>query len=106
MDENEEHAFNDNVDQPKGQALAVVDTDRGGKTIVVNGREHRFAGGEIGRAELASLAFPGTGPSVGSSLTVAYDHGPLEAPAGLIVPGRTTKVLDGQTFSVSQTDKS
>lgn len=90
---------------PSGRAVVLSDGPTG-RTIVVNGREHRFEGEEIGRDELARLAFPGVGPSTGGSLTVAYDHGPAEAPSGLIVPGRTTRVLEGQTFSVSQTDKS
>lgn len=76
------------------------------KKIVVNGREHAFAGDEIGRGELARLAFPALGAGEESALTVAYDHGPHEGRHGLLGSGRTTRVLDGQTFSVSLCDKS
>ena len=93
------------ADAASGKAIALAGAPTE-KAIVINGREHRFAGQEIGRDELARLAFPGMGASPGSALTVAYDHGPAEAPSGLVIPGRTTRVLDGQTFSVSQTDKS
>ena len=76
------------------------------KIIIVNGREHRFVGEEIDRNALARLAFPGMGTGGQSALTVAYDRGAAEAPSGLLTAGRTTRVLDGQTFSVSLTDKS
>ncbi len=76
------------------------------KTILVNGREHRFAGEEIGRNELARLAFPAIETAGRGALTVAYDRGPLEAPSGILSVDRKTRVLEGQTFSVSRTDKS
>lgn len=77
------------------------------KKIVVNGREHRVRGDEIGRDELFALAFPGMGAAAaGSALTVAYDNGPADSPAGLVLADRATRVFDGQTFSVSQTVKS
>ncbi len=76
------------------------------KTIVVNGREHRFAGEEIGRTDLARLAFPAMETAGRGALTVAYDRGPMDAPSGILSSERKTRVLDGQTFSVSRTDKS
>lgn len=76
------------------------------KTIVVNGRDHRFAGDEIGRYDLSRIAFPTIGTAGRGALTVAYDRGPLEAPSGILSADRKTRVLDGQTFSVSRTDKS
>lgn len=88
-----------------GRSLTRIDQHQT-KTIVVNGRELPFAGEEIGRNELARLAFPNIGTGGQSSLTVAYDHGAAEAPSGLLTAGRTTRVLEGQTFSVSLTDKS
>lgn len=93
-------------EQDTACAVTVASTKSVEKTIVVNGREHRFAGSDIGRAELVRLAFPAMVGPVGSALTVAYDNGPANAPAGLLTAGRTTRVLDGQSFSVSLTDKS
>ena len=87
-----------------GRSLVVKEET---KKIVVNGREHRVRGDEIGRDELFALAFPGMGTvAAGSALTVAYDNGPADSPAGLVLAGRATRVFDGQTFSVSQTVKS
>jgi len=95
------------ADTAPGRALTVADTNaRDYKTIVVNGREHPFVGDEIGRGELARLAFPTVTLAGQSALTVAYDHGPEGASHGLLGSGRTTRVLDGQTFSVSLCDKS
>lgn len=98
-------AEHDDRPQP-GRALTTRDEGATMKTIVVNGREHRFPGEEIGRGELALLAFPHVGAVGPSALTIAYDHGPSEAPCGLLAAGRQTRILDGQTFSVSLTDKS
>lgn len=89
-----------------GRSLVVDNTGPATRTIVVNGRQHRFTGDEIGRNELARLAFPGIDTGTRGALTVAYDRGAVEAPSGLLAAGRTTRVLDGQTFSVSLTDKS
>jgi hypothetical protein len=94
-------------DAAPGRALTVTETkaaDR--KTIIVNGREHAYDGDEIGRGELARLAFPTIGVAGDSALTVAYDNGPEGARHGLLGSGRTTRVLDGQAFSVSLCDKS
>lgn len=97
----------DSTDTAPGRSLAIADTNGGDrKTIVVNGREHPFVGHEIGRGELARLAFPALGAAGDSALTVAYDNGPEGARHGLLASGRTTRVLDGQTFSVSVCDKS
>jgi len=89
-----------------GRSLVIDSSAPTTRTIVVNGRQHRFAGEEIGRTELARLAFPGMEGKAESALTVAYDRGVAEAPSGLLATGRTTRILDGQTFSVSLTDKS
>lgn len=93
-------------EQDTGRALTVVTTRSVEKTIIVNGRKHRFAGPEIDRATLVRLAFPSMVGPTNSALTVAYDNGPANAPAGLLTANRTTRVLDGQSFSVSLTDKS
>ena len=90
---------------PNGGLVAHRQCDPA-KTIVVNGREHRFAGEEIGRTDLARLAFPAMETASRGALTVAYDRGPVEAPSGILSSERKTRVLDGQTFSVSRTDKS
>ena len=95
---------NDTLATVPGRELTVTDTSR--KTIVVNGREHSFLGDEIGRGELARLAFPAIGMGREGALTVAYENGPEGARHGLLGNGRTTRVLDGQTFSVSLCDKS
>lgn len=89
------------------RVVRIQDTvDAGVLTIVVNGRKHRLHAKAISREELAGLAFPGARPSNERVLTVTYDHGPEEAPCGLLVPGRSTTIVDGQTFNVIQTDKS
>ncbi|MEG8049317.1 hypothetical protein QP178_05315 [Sphingomonas aurantiaca] len=91
---------------PSSAALITQHRETTAKTILVNGREHRFAGEEIGRNELARLAFPASETAGRGALTVAYDRGPLDAPSGILSAERKTRVLDGQTFSVSRTDKS
>lgn len=89
------------------RAVRIQDTpDAAALTIVVNGRKHRFHAKLISRDELANLAFPGARAASGRILTVTYDHGPEDAPCGLLVPGRSTTIVDGQTFNVIQTDKS
>jgi len=93
------------AEQPSGKPI-VQHQEGAVKTIVVNGREHRFAGEEIGRTELSRIAFPAIETAGRGGLTVAYDRGPLEAPSGILSAERKTRVLDGQTFSVSRTDKS
>jgi hypothetical protein len=76
------------------------------RTIVVNGRSHLFAGDEIGTRELARLAFPEQDGRSYAALTVAYEGGPLVAESGLMTGRTTTPVAEGQSFSVSLTDKS
>lgn len=76
------------------------------RTIVVNGRSHLFAGEEIGTKELARLAFPEQDGRSYAALTVAYEGGPLVAESGLMTGRTMTPVAEGQSFSVSLTDKS
>lgn len=97
---------NETGSRPSGGALIAQHQEPSVKTIVVNGREHRFAGEEIGRSDLARLAFPTMETAGRGALTVAYDRGPSEAPSGILPAERKTRVLEGQTFSVSRTDKS
>ena len=91
---------------PSRGTLIMQHQETPAKTILVNGREHRFTGEEIGRNELARLAFPAIETPGRGALTVAYDRGPLEAPSGILSSERKTRVLEGQTLSVSRTDKS
>ena len=103
----EDDTSNDAYARDSGRDLTLANANGGDrKTIVVNGREHAFVGEEIGRGELARLAFPVLGMAGDGALTVAYDNGPEGARHGLLASGRTTRVLDGQTFSVSVCDKS
>lgn len=103
---NDEHE-NDGTGAGSGRALMVADTTPSAcKTIVVNGREHGFDGDTIGRDELARIAFPTIGAASSSALTVTYDNGPEGQRHGLLGIGSTTRVLEGQTFSVSLCDKS
>lgn len=96
----------DRVPSPAaGRALTPIHA-AAPKTIVVNGRTHPFDGNEIRRSELVKLAFPESRNDHGSALTVAYDYGPSSAPSGLIATDSPVRVLDGQTFNVSLTDKS
>ncbi|NJR77507.1 hypothetical protein [Sphingomonas corticis] len=76
------------------------------RSIVVNGRSHLFAGDEIGTKDLARLAFPEQQGRSYAALTVAYEGGPLVAGSGLMTGRTTTPVAEGQSFSVSLTDKS
>lgn len=101
----QKNTIDDDARATPGRSIAVQAAEPA-RTIVVNGREHAFAGDEIGRDELARLAFPHVPPAGGGALTVAYDNGPADAPSGLVAKGRTTRVLHGQTFSVSLTDRS
>jgi hypothetical protein len=89
-----------------GGQLVAQNRPTSAKTIVINGREHRFAGEEIGRTDLARMAFPAMDSASRGALTIAYDRGPVDAPSGILGSERKTRVLDGQTFSVSRTDKS
>lgn len=76
------------------------------RSIVVNGRIHAHAGETIDRGELARLAFPGIAPTASQALTVAYDGGPSGFASGILPAGASTAIENGQTFSVSLTDKS
>jgi hypothetical protein len=76
------------------------------RTIVVNGRSHLFTGDEIGTKDLARLAFPEQEGRSYAALTVAYEGGPLVAESGLMTGRTMTPVAEGQSFSVSLTDKS
>ncbi len=84
-------------------ALARTSTVR---TIMVNGRSHLFAGDQIGTRDLARLAFPEQEGRSYAALTVAYEGGPLVAESGLMTGRTMTPVAEGQSFSVSLTDKS
>lgn len=96
--------------QPPSTALARIPTaparDSTVRTIMVNGRSHLFAGDEIGTKDLARLAFPEQEGRSYAALTVAYEGGPLVAESGLMTGRTTTPVAEGQSFSVSLTDKS
>ena len=88
---------------PPSGALVRTSTVR---TIVVNGRSHLFAGEDIGPRDLARLAFPEQEGRSYAALTVAYEGGPLGAASGLMTGSVKTPVTEGQSFSVSLTDKS
>ncbi len=76
------------------------------RSIVVNGRSHVHAGDRISTHDLVRFAFPGADRLERSALTVAYDGGPLQAHSGLLAVNASTPITEGQSFSVSLTDKS
>lgn len=94
------------IDGPRPSSLPATTTQTRVRTIVVNGAAHAFDGDTIDRGQLAALAFPDTAPSSTQGLTVAFRGGPPEASTGLLPVGRSAVVHQGQTFSVSITDKS
>ncbi|WP_210358333.1 multiubiquitin domain-containing protein [Sphingomonas beigongshangi] len=77
-------------------------------SIIVNGRHAEVAVRELTFENLVSLAFPGINPlSTGSrSLTVTYRRGPADRPEGSLVARENVRVLQGEVFNVTATDKS
>jgi Multiubiquitin len=75
-------------------------------TIVVNGRQKRWAEEEISFAQVVALAFetPPTGPNV--IFTVTYLNGGGKRPDGTLVTGNSVRVKNGMIFNVTPTDKS
>lgn len=94
------------IDIPRPSTLPATTTQTRVRTIVVNGAAHAFDGDTIDRNQLAALAFPDTQPGSTQGLTVAFRGGPPEASIGILPVGRSAVVHQGQTFSVSLTDKS
>lgn len=76
------------------------------RTIVVNGREHRFADDRIGHGQLARLAFPTLEERESRSLVASFGGGPAERERGVVPFGGTVEVAEGQRFNVSVTDRS
>ncbi len=76
------------------------------RTIVVNGREHRFAGDRIGHGELAGLAYPGLGEREGRALVASFGAGPVGRERGVVAHGGKVEVVEGQRFDVCITDRS
>lgn len=97
--------MNDHENEPAAGAL-VVTGERTVRTIVVNGREHRYADDRIGHGQLARLAFPGLGERDHRSLVASYGSGPAEQERGVVPHGGTVGVAEGQRFNVCVTDKS
>lgn len=76
------------------------------RTIVVNGRKHRFAGDQIGHGELATLAYPMLEERQGRSLVASFGAGPEGQERGVVAHGRRVDVVEGQRFDVRVTDRS
>lgn len=76
------------------------------RTIVVNGREHRFAGDRIGHGELAGLAYPDLAEREGRALVASFGAGPVGRERGVVAHGGKVEVVEGQRFDVCVTDRS
>ncbi|CAB4945914.1 unannotated protein [freshwater metagenome] len=84
----------------------VTTNDRTVRTIVVNGREHRFADDRIGHDQLARLAFPTLAERESRSLVASFGGGPADHERGVVPFGGTVEIAQGQRFNVCVTDKS
>ncbi|MBV8370701.1 MAG: multiubiquitin domain-containing protein [Candidatus Eremiobacteraeota bacterium] len=74
--------------------------------IFVNTRERHVNGQTISYDGLVRLAFDPvpTGPNV--AFTITYRRGPHEHPEGIVAPGQTVPIKDGEIFNVTRTDRS
>lgn len=74
--------------------------------IFVNTRERHVDGRTISYDALVRLAFDPvpTGPNI--AFTITYRRGPHEHPEGIVAPGQTVPVKDGEIFNVTRTDRS
>jgi hypothetical protein len=90
---------------PGREIVGPVDSDNV-RTIVVNGREHRFAGDRIGHGELATLAYPSLSEKKGRSLVASFGAGPAGQERGVVAHGGKVDVVEGQQFDVRVTDRS
>ncbi|HZO94955.1 MAG TPA: multiubiquitin domain-containing protein [Candidatus Baltobacteraceae bacterium] len=74
--------------------------------IFVNTRERRIEARSISYDELVRLAFDPapSGPNI--AFTITYRRGPHEHPEGIVAPGQTVRIKEGEIFNVTRTDRS
>ena len=75
--------------------------------IIVNGQAKDVEGDRLSFEEAVSLAYNGNPPQgSGWEFTVGYRRGPHEKPEGSLTAGHSVKIVDGEVFNVTGTDKS
>ena len=74
--------------------------------IIVNGREKEWPSKEISFNDLVTLAF-GAPPAPDNWIyNITYTKGPHDQHKGVVSPGETVKIKDGEVFNVTRTNKS
>jgi hypothetical protein len=66
-------------------------------------------GDEVSHHQLVRLAHPEAAPALRSgqsAMTVTYLRGPAIAPEGILSPVERVRIVDGESFSVTRTDRS
>lgn len=89
--------------------VAEIVDDPDFRTILVNGRACRVRGEEVGFHQLVRLAHPDAAPALRrdeAAMTVTYLRGPAIAPEGVLSPLERIRIVDGESFSVTRTDRS
>lgn len=75
--------------------------------IIVNGQPKEVDGDELSFDQAVSLAYNGNPPQgPGWEFTVGYRRGPHDKPEGSLTAGHSVKIVDGEIFNVTGTDKS
>lgn len=89
--------------------VAEIVADPDVRTILVNGRPCQVRGDEVSHHQLVRLAHPDASTALrrgDSAMTVTYLRGPAIAPEGILAPLERTRIVDGESFSVTRTDRS
>jgi hypothetical protein len=74
-------------------------------TISVNGQPYEFEKNyEITYEEVVKLVFPNY--DTGKVYSIIYRRGPESKPEGILPPGGSVKLKDGEVFRVSETSQS
>jgi hypothetical protein len=75
--------------------------------VIVNGQQKQVEGDRLSFQQAIELAYDGNPPQgPGWEFTVGYRRGPREKPEGSLTAGHSVKIVDGEIFNVTGTDKS
>ncbi|MBC7946278.1 MAG: multiubiquitin domain-containing protein [Chitinophagaceae bacterium] len=75
-------------------------------TIIVEGTPHEWPKDEITYAEVVTLEVPNYSQHPEITYSVKYKNGHGNKPEGVLSPGASVKVKEGEVFSVSETGQS
>jgi Multiubiquitin len=76
-------------------------------TIIVEATSHQWPKNQpISYADVVTLEFPDFAQHPERTYSVTFLRGPMSKPAGILVPGASTKVKDRMEFNVTDTGQS